>query len=448
MASPHPDPPEPLYPNLRGRKRGSTPEQVAHHQRERLIGAMIEAVARRGYKGVTVSEVVALAGVSKSAFYAQFADKEACFLATFEAVVELGAEEIEKAYRGQTGFREGMEAAFAKFVELVDAQGTAARVVLVDSLSLGVASLAAREKAAERYETMIRQSFEAAPLPGSVSPVLIRAIFGGLRDFAYHCLRDGEPQRLKAHIAELIDWGVSYREAAAAGPGPGARLARAADEATEIRVFDTDPEGEVDEPLSWEEPANSERSRRTLGQRERIMRATAQVAAAKGYGALTMPAIAAAAGTSNQTFYEFFASKEKAFLAAFDAIALRAFEVTGTAFATRDNWLEAGATGIKVLLEYIAEDRLFRQINFFELYAAGPAAHDRAEAMLALFTAFMQPDPLPPEVKVKPSKVVIEAIAGGIWATIQHEAAVGRSEDLPQLLPDILDFVLLPFAVE
>lgn len=445
-AYPDDNPPEPLYPKL-SKRRGVTPEQVADHQFGRLIGAMIEAVSRRGYEGVTVAEIVALAGVSKSTFYVQFADKEACFLAAYEIVFEQGAVEIGKTYCSRQGFREGMEAAFGKFVELVGANRPAARLVLVDSLSLGVASLGARRKAAERYESMIRQSFEAAPLSGAVSPVAIRGIFGGLRSFAYHCLRDEEPERLESNAAELIDWGVSYREAVAVAPGPGARLARAAGEGEAIEPAVGDDVAE-EETIGWGEPANSPRSRRKLSQRERIMRATVQVAAGRGYGALTVPGISAAAGTSNHTLYKYFGSKEKAFLAAFDALALRAFEVTGAAFGAKDSWLEAGVAGVKALLEYIAENPLFCQINFFEIYTAGPVAFDRAEAMLPLFTAYLQPDPLPPEVTLKPSKVVIEAIAGGLWAIIQHEAAAGRSESLPQLLPDILDFVLLPYGME
>ena len=42
---------------------------------------MVAAVAARGYAEVTVADVVAAARVSRTSFYAQFADKEACFLA-------------------------------------------------------------------------------------------------------------------------------------------------------------------------------------------------------------------------------------------------------------------------------------------------------------------------------------------------------------------------------
>jgi AcrR family transcriptional regulator len=442
------DPPKPLYPKLSGRTAGIAPDQVARNQRQRLMGATVEAVFRRGYEGVTVSELVALAGVSKSAFYRQFAGKEACFLATYEEIVEQGAVRIEVAYRRGKGLRESLEAAFAELIEIVDSQPAAARLVFVDSLSLGTAANDARERTAARYEAMIAEGFAAAPLGGEVSPVVIRAIFGGMRDFAHHCLRDHEPERLREHASELVDWAVGYRLAAAKGLQVGERWAKSSAATKEAPAPSAEAEDSHGEDLEWEEPANSERSRRQLSQRERIVRATAQVAADNGYGKLTVPAISAAAGTSNQTFYTYFASKEKAFLAAFDALALQAFEVTGAAYATKEGWLEAGTTGMRALIEFIAANRTFRQMNFFELYAAGPVAQDRAEAMLSLFAAFMQPDPPPVEVKAEPPRVVIEAIAGGLRAVLQHEIVAGRSESLPELLPEIFDVILLPFGVE
>ena len=48
---------------------------------------MLEAVSRHGYPATTVGELVALAGVSKSTFYEHFADKQECFLATFDEIV-------------------------------------------------------------------------------------------------------------------------------------------------------------------------------------------------------------------------------------------------------------------------------------------------------------------------------------------------------------------------
>lgn len=63
----------------RGRNRLPLSAVQASH-RERLLLSVIAAVAETGYPAVTVADIVGGARVSRSVFYAHFADKEDCFL--------------------------------------------------------------------------------------------------------------------------------------------------------------------------------------------------------------------------------------------------------------------------------------------------------------------------------------------------------------------------------
>jgi AcrR family transcriptional regulator len=83
----------------RGRSR--LPEaMVQRDQRQRILRAMVETVAEKGYAAATVGEVVARARVSRSSFYAQFSDKENCFVtASAEGRGRLFAR-VRKAARG------------------------------------------------------------------------------------------------------------------------------------------------------------------------------------------------------------------------------------------------------------------------------------------------------------------------------------------------------------
>ena len=53
---------------------------VQASQRERLVRAVVAAVAESGYPAVTVADIVRRARVSRAAFYTHFTDKEDCFL--------------------------------------------------------------------------------------------------------------------------------------------------------------------------------------------------------------------------------------------------------------------------------------------------------------------------------------------------------------------------------
>lgn len=390
---------------------------------------MVEAVARHGYSETTVAELVGLAGVSKSTFYQHFSSKEECFLSTFETIVGEASSRVAVAYRSKDGLEERLTAAFGRFAEIVGEESEAASLVVIDSLILGRAAVERRERGFEAFERMIHQSF--ARDPGEVAPsdVAVRVLVGGVWMIVYRCMRAGHPEEVADHLEPLVHWALSYGRKSIKAAGPPARPGSNGHEA--------------EEGLPWSEPPDSTRSRETLTQRERIVRAAARVAAEEGYPALSIPAISAAAGTSNQTFYEHFAGKEEAFLAAFEELSARALRATLSASTAETEWRRSVEAGICGLLTHAVEEPLFAKLAFFELPAAGVPALDQADAAIRRFTTFLQPEALPPDLQPLPP-VVVEALGGGLWAAIQHEIAAGRLEMLPDLAPELTAIALTP----
>src|ERR1044072_9485639 len=66
----------------RGR-HGLSPEAVTESQRGRILTAMVEVTAERGYADCRIADVIAYAGGSRKTFYELFSDKEDCFLAAY-----------------------------------------------------------------------------------------------------------------------------------------------------------------------------------------------------------------------------------------------------------------------------------------------------------------------------------------------------------------------------
>ena len=81
----------PIYQRLPHGPHRLGAENVVRNQRHRMHGAMIEAVAENGYERTSVKQVVGLAGVSRRSFYEQFANKQECFLATYDLIARRGA---------------------------------------------------------------------------------------------------------------------------------------------------------------------------------------------------------------------------------------------------------------------------------------------------------------------------------------------------------------------
>jgi len=205
--------------------------------------------------------------------------------------------------------------------------------------------------------------------------------------------------------------------------------------------------GEGEKGIPWEESPASPRSRRELGQRERMIRAAAQVVVKEGYAALSIPAISATAGVSNATFYEHFEDTRDALLAAFDEIATGVLSFVGAAFAAEGSRPEAIGAGARALTEYFAAHELFARLSFFELPAAGPIALDQADRVLDSFGAFLRPGTIPPAFAGSVPEELMIAIPSGIWATIQHEIVSVGHRSLPDLAPEIVRVAASPFDV-
>lgn len=416
-------PTKPIFPRLSSGPRKMDPEWVARNQRGRLQGAMVEAVSRHGYPDTTLRELVGLAGVSKSTFYEHFESKQDCFLSTFDAIIREVGRRMDEAYDRPSDLRERVLAGITMLFTISAEQQPAAALVAVDSLTLGAPAVPHRERAAAHFEALLRRGFDESPSPHRVSDLTVRGIVAGVRNTAYHHFREGRGGELPAAAEEIVDWIVRFddpvgevaRAAAAAAARPASRPAAG-------------PEADPD----------------SQGRRERIAGAAARLAFEGGYEGLSIPAVAAAAGVSNQTFYDHFPGKQEAFLAGFDRLARQTMEVVAAAAADEEPGPASVGAGLRALLEQAARDELFARLAFFELPMAGPAALDQADRTLGGFTSFFGPQAVPDDADAPP--VILKAITGGTWAVIQHEIAEGRREQLPQLAPEVAEFALAPFG--
>jgi AcrR family transcriptional regulator len=420
-------------------ERRMTPEEIGRDQRRRLQGAMIEAVARHGYAGTTLGELVALASVSRTTFYDHFASKAECFWSTYQAIVDEVSEEVLEACSASGGRGGSLRNALKACAELVATLPDAASLVIVESLSLGSDSAEHRQDTAARFERALRE-FYAEAVPVSDSEVAVRGAVGGYRQVVYRSLRQHAEGGLAASAGELADWMLRYRGPKSRHVAPPSFFDRLATE-----MGDAARHGSDTGPPGWEEPPDSPRSRRSLTQRERIVRALGRLSAERGYANLSVPAISTTAGVSNQTFYQEFANKQEAFVVAFEELSGRALGFATEAFAAEREWPHAVTAALFSLLSFIASEPYFARLAYFELSAAGPSGLDRADAMMDRFLAPLEPAALPDNVEPC-TEVVRQAIGGGIWAVIESELHEGRGQRLPELAPELADFALRPFG--
>ena len=136
MSAPVQPPPQ-LPPQLpRGRHKLSRAE-VTGAQRERMLRAMAEAMAERGYVGTPVAEIIRRAGVSRETFYQQFSSKQDCFIAGYEEAIARLRVGIQAALAQDGEPIERFDRMVEVYLETLAADPATARLFLIESYAAG-----------------------------------------------------------------------------------------------------------------------------------------------------------------------------------------------------------------------------------------------------------------------------------------------------------------------
>ena len=184
-----------MKPLPRGR-HGLSREEVAGSQRTRILRALAEAMAEKGYTRTSVADVLRRARVSRETFYEQFASKQDCFMSAFDAAyAHIGAALAAGANHGATAGRSPAErfaAVLDDYLGALAADPVVARVFLIEVYAAGPAALerrlALQAQLADGVATLLgfrdadRRFAVEALLTAIVSMVTARVAIGDVED--------------------------------------------------------------------------------------------------------------------------------------------------------------------------------------------------------------------------------------------------------------------------
>src|SRR5262249_38140989 len=159
---------------------------VVQHQRERLMAALAEVVAERGYRRTTVADIIRVARVSRRAFYEQFESKESCFLATLRVAIDELCGRMREAAAPEERWELRIRAATAAGVEFLAAEPDLARLLLTESARGGPGSAAVYRPLPPQLEPALPGADRHGPRAGpeqvgaaGAIPILPRALGAG-----------------------------------------------------------------------------------------------------------------------------------------------------------------------------------------------------------------------------------------------------------------------------
>ncbi len=174
-------------------------EQAGH--RERLIAAMAAAIEAKGYRDSTVADVVRLARTSRRSFYEHFEDREACFLALFDATNDAMMAQVAAAVSPDRPLEEQVDAAVDAYIDNVSQQPALYASFVRELPGLGRAGAERGLATLERFAALlvalvdsgraVQPELGARPLSTDTAIIIV----GGLRELAVISLQRGRDVR-------------------------------------------------------------------------------------------------------------------------------------------------------------------------------------------------------------------------------------------------------------
>ncbi len=409
----------PLYHRLPHGPNGMGREEVERNQRSRLYGAMIEAVSRKGYQKTTVAHVIALAGVSRRAFYELFENKEDCFLGTYDIIVAHARKSVLEAWLAERGWANRMHASCKTLLDQVARAPKGPRLVLVDALGIGPRARERMQLAGLVFERVVSAAFHSAPEEIQFPQLTPRAVVSGVRHLAFTRMLDDRQRELYTLTDEVLDWIESYRVA------PGTRL-RTLTLARPPHIPPT--------PAAFLTRDDK---------RARVLGSVVHLTLDEGYASLTDPQIASFAGVSTEAFHKQFANKEECFLAVLDEFVAETLQAVRPAMQGADSWEEAVCLTVQAFVTHLVAHQALLRIAFIDLFEVGPAMIGRMTRSVADFTSMLMADGPAPQ---RGPQIAEEAVTGALWGIISTYVANNRLSRLPSLVDHLSFTVLAPYV--
>jgi AcrR family transcriptional regulator len=401
---------------------------VVRHQRTRIHGAMIEAVARTGYERTSVKEVIGLAGVSRRSFYEQFANKQECFLATFDVIAGREIQRMANAYRARRGaLADRLSAAFETFAGQATQNRNAATLALLDTQTAGAPGTLRVCRAVAACERMLARSFADAAEAEALPAPIVRGITGGLYGAIGRALSEAQPGPRELSDA-MLRWTLLFQTPGAAQMDKlmAARVSRRMREISLASAHGAQANGDAG-------GARDERAR--------LLHEVLRLAAVHDYRDLTAPQIADDARVPIDVFLDLFAGRDECYMAALDMVGDGLLGIAADPELSSGDWPVAVRRVLAHLLSHLGTHPLYARTIAQEAFAAGSEAMRRTlEIADGIATLLTEGAPA-----AAGNRFAVQGIAGALMHTVRCQVLGGRIGVLGVLSDHLSYVVLAPF---
>jgi AcrR family transcriptional regulator len=175
----------------------------------RIINGLALEASERGYRAVTVADVVKRAGIARNTFYENFGSKEECFLAAQQYAMSTALEQVVAAAGEIDHWPRRVEAGLAAFLSYVAREPALARTCMVEALAAGPASVRYYEESLQAFVSLFKIGRDVSPHGGELPETLEEALIGGVFWILYQRLLLAEPEAIEELLPELVEFSLT-----------------------------------------------------------------------------------------------------------------------------------------------------------------------------------------------------------------------------------------------
>ncbi|MET0558159.1 MAG: TetR/AcrR family transcriptional regulator [Solirubrobacterales bacterium] len=176
---------------------------IESNQRLRIIAAMLRVLPDRGFPATTIGDITSEASVSRAAFYEHFADKEACFVATFDFCARWLCEQIEVAVEAEADWRDRIRSGIAETLSLLAANPLVAHLIAIECAQVGRVGRQRQQALQGSFAVVLREGHSGrADIPNDFADLLL----GGALSLVARYVDAGRAEQLVEATRTLVEF--------------------------------------------------------------------------------------------------------------------------------------------------------------------------------------------------------------------------------------------------
>ena len=178
---------------------------VARNQQGRILAAVADAIAEKGYGAMNVEDVCVRAGVSRRTFYDHYTGKQGVVLAALDAIAEDLLAEVRAAFEDAATPIERVRGCLEAFLGFLARNPAAASLGVVEVLAAGPEAIELRNRVMRALAALIQEGVdEALPRRGAPPALVSETIVGGIYEVAYARILQGRADQLPDLAPDLM----------------------------------------------------------------------------------------------------------------------------------------------------------------------------------------------------------------------------------------------------